>query len=233
MKWLAVLLLLANAAFFAYDRLQPPEVQAVVVAPEVKADQVRIVAAGQVTPVPAPTPTPTTASDTHAASTPAAPTPTTVAAAGSRVCLRWIVPSPDQAEIAGSRLRALGVTVQTLHSAEQAKVWVYIPPQASLEDAKKKAAELEALGIEDYFVVNNGGRWQNAVSLGVYSTREAADRRLTTLREQGVRSAVVRDRDDTLRPASFLLRDVTEAQRAALNRANAQLRGAQLSETGC
>ncbi|TJZ72056.1 SPOR domain-containing protein [Chitiniphilus eburneus] len=232
MKWLVVLLVLANAAFFAYDRLQPDTTPVVVASPEIKAEQVRIVDASTITPAALPTPQPQAASAVEPTPTPTT-VPTAVVAAGPRVCLRWIVPSAEQAEIASNRLRALGVTVQAVQSAEQAKVWVYIPPQQTLDDAKKKAAELESLGIEDYFVVNNGGRWQNAVSLGVYSTRDAAERRLTMLRDQGVRSAVVRERDDTLRPASFVLRDVTEAQRAALTRTSGQLRGAQLDETKC
>ncbi|UXY15320.1 SPOR domain-containing protein [Chitiniphilus purpureus] len=228
MKWLVALLALLNAAFFGYTRLIPAASTTVVLAPEVNAGQVRIAdttVEASTPPAPAPAASAVAAAPPAAAAEPAA--------APAAACLRWRVPSQDQAQIADARIRALSLDVQVLQSAEQAKVWVYIPPQTDLEAARKKAAELQTLGVEDYFVVNNAGRWQNAVSLGVYSTREAAERRLAGLRAQGVQSAVLRERDDTLRPASYLLRNVNDSQLAALKRANGQLRGAELSEVPC
>lgn len=234
MKWLLVLLVLANAGFYAYSQLAPAAAPAVVLPPEQHADKLRLVDASKLTPVPVIAPSPLPASAVAASEVVAvALTPTPVQPTATAVCLRWTVPSPEQAQIASARMAALKVSERTLQSAEQAKVWVYIPPLADIEAAKRKAEELQGLGIDDYFVVNNGGRWQNAVSLGVFSTREAADRRVVALRDKGVRSAVVRERDDTLRPATFLLSNVSATQRAQLERSNRQLRGAQLVETVC
>ncbi|WP_255988815.1 SPOR domain-containing protein [Chitinolyticbacter albus] len=234
MKWLLVLLVLANAGFYAYSQWVPEQGSTQELPAEVNADRLRVVDASTITPAPTVAPSPGTASDVAQAATAsavAAITPTGMPQAA--VCLRWTVPSPEQAVIAAARMAALHIASRTLQSAEQAKVWVYVPPLADEETARRKAEELQGLGIDDYFVVNNGGRWQNAVSLGVYSTREAAERRLAMLKDKGVRSAVLRERDDTLRPASFLLSDVTEAQRAQLERSNRQLRGAQLIEAAC
>jgi len=43
-------------------------------------------------------------------------------------------------------------------------------------DALKKAAELKARGVEEYFVVADEGPYRWAVSLGVFRNEEAGER---------------------------------------------------------
>ncbi|XZG70852.1 SPOR domain-containing protein [Chitinibacteraceae bacterium HSL-7] len=241
MKKALLLLLLVNAGFLAYTVYAPDGTTPVKLSPEVNADQVRRLEG--ITPAPAPAAsTPAQASSPEEASAVAvsAPRPTVVptpavavAQAAGAQCLRWTVPSAEQAEVARSRLATLNIRNQVLQAAKDAKVWVYIPPLTDLDSARKKADELESLGVDDYFVVNDQGRWQNTVSLGVYSTREAAERRLASLQALGVKSAVVREREDTLRPATFALSAVTTEQRNQLERSNKQLRGGVLREVKC
>ena len=78
---------------------------------------------------------------------------------------------------------------------EAAAWWVFIAPQANRPAALKKGAELKALAVEDYFIVQDEGPLRWAVSLGVYRTEEAAQARLAALRDQGVRSAQVGARE--------------------------------------
>ena len=54
--------------------------------------------------------------------------------------------------------------------------WVYFPPLKNKEAVNRKIAELKALGINDYFVVQGPGHWQNAISLGVFKTGDAAQK---------------------------------------------------------
>ena len=68
--------------------------------------------------------------------------------------------------------------------------WVFMPPQADKKGAEKKAGELQRLGVAEFFVVNEGPQ-KFAISLGIFSREEAAQRRLEQLRGQGVRSARV------------------------------------------
>ena len=79
-------------------------------------------------------------------------------------------------------------------TGEAAGYWVFIPPLASREEANKKTAELQQLGIQEFFVVPNGDANQLAISLGVYKNEDAAKARLETLRAKGVRSAKVGER---------------------------------------
>lgn len=82
-----------------------------------------------------------------------------------------------------------------------ASYWVFIPPLASKQEVDNKAAELKKLRVPELFIVQENGPNNRAISLGLFSTREAATTRLEMLRNLGVRSAKVGER----RPASVLL----------------------------
>jgi len=53
---------------------------------------------------------------------------------------------------------------------------VFLPPYPNRAKAAEAAAILDARGVRDYFIVRSGDN-ENAVSLGVFSTRERAERR--------------------------------------------------------
>ena len=77
---------------------------------------------------------------------------------------------------------------------ENSGYWVYIPPLANKEEVGKKTAELQQLGVDDFFVVQASGPNQLAISLGTYRTEEAANAGLETLRAKGVKSAKMGER---------------------------------------
>lgn len=149
------------------------------------------------------------------------------------VCLRWSGITLEQAPQARKHLKTLGLSATESGGAENAKFWVYIPPLSNPLEARKKAQQIAEMGIDDYFVVNDGKKWQNAISLGVFSTRESGERRLAELKQKGIRSAVLRDKDDTLKPVTFQLRNVSAESRKKLEKAGHQLRGAELKEISC
>jgi hypothetical protein len=60
-----------------------------------------------------------------------------------------------------------------------------VPPLANKEEVSKKTAELQQLGVEDFFVVQASGPNQLAISLGTYRTEEAAKRGTRSLARQG------------------------------------------------
>ena len=78
--------------------------------------------------------------------------------------------------------------------AENSGYWVFVPPLASKEEVSKKTAELQQLGIQDFFVVQAAGPNQLAISLGAYRTEEAASAGLATLQAKGVKSARMAER---------------------------------------
>jgi hypothetical protein len=183
MRTLFLILVLANLAFFVWSRHFSPSEAAAdgVVAHRNEPDKLKIVPPSEAGPAPL---------------TQKAP-PAPLAASG---CLEWgsfTLMDYPRAEKALEPL-ALGARLGQRRTEETAGWWVFIPPQGSRQAALKKAAELKAFGVEDYYVVadESDARW--ALSLGIYRTEEAAHARLQGLRAQGVRSAMVGLRETVL-----------------------------------
>jgi hypothetical protein len=145
------------------------------------------------------------------------PKPAPAPAAGV-ACIEWggfAVAEAPKAEAALAPL-ALGARLSQRRSDETAGWWVFIPPQGNRAGAQKKTAELKTLGIEEYFILQDAGKMQWAVSLGVFTTEDAAKSRLEALRAKGVRSAQVGERDTQVAKIWFQLRNGDAAQQAGL-----------------
>jgi hypothetical protein len=78
---------------------------------------------------------------------------------------------------------------------EAASWWVFIPPQANKQQAEKKAAELKKFSIDEFFVVQERGPNQFAISLGLFKSEEGAREYLGLLAGKGVRSARIQARE--------------------------------------
>jgi len=76
-----------------------------------------------------------------------------------------------------------------------ASYWVNIPPLANKQEAENKVAELKKLGIPEFYVVQEDGPNNRAISLGLFSSREAATSHLEMLRTKGVKSARIAERN--------------------------------------
>lgn len=72
---------------------------------------------------------------------------------------------------------------------ESASWWVFIPPLANKADADKKAVELKKLGAPEFFIIQEAGPNRFAISLGIFSSEQAAEERRDFLRGKGVKSA--------------------------------------------
>lgn len=64
-----------------------------------------------------------------------------------------------------------------LRDTSRSGFWVTLPASESRKIAKKKIARLKKLKVSDYFLVATGSH-QNAISLGVYSQKKLARRRV-------------------------------------------------------
>jgi hypothetical protein len=138
-------------------------------------------------------------------------------------CIEWggfAVAEAPKAEQVLAPL-AFGAKLSQRRSAETAGWWVFIPPQGNRPGAMKKTAELKALGIDDFFVLQDEGKMRWAVSLGVFTSEDAAKSRLEALRGKGVRSAQMGERDTPVSKVWFQLRGADAEQQAKL-RASAQ-----------
>lgn len=214
MRALFLFLVAANLAFFAWTTyLAPPETgrDPRPLARQIEPQRLPIVpAAGEEPPK-------------AQARPPAPPAP---------ACLEWGGFAPSEAVRAAEALAPLGLGARLAErrSAETASWWVFIPPQANRQAAQKKAAELKALGVEDYFIVQDEGPSRWALSLGVFSSEEAARSRLEALKGRGVRSAQVGERETPVQKVWYQVREAEAAQLAKLKELAAAFPGTELRD---
>jgi SPOR domain len=223
-RLLFLVLLAANLGFFAWMRFLAPADPAVDRQPlsrELDPQKLRIVTERALARAPAP-PKP------KPATPPTAPPAETAPIA----CLEWGSFSPADASRAAQRLEplALGARLAQYRGEETANWWVHMPPQGSRAAALRKAAELKKLGIEDYFILQEAGPTRWSLSLGVFSTEEAAKAHLQALRAKSVKSAVIGQRETRVPKVWFQVRDLDAPLQARLQGIAQEFDGATLHD---
>nr|WP_166454540.1 SPOR domain-containing protein [Duganella rivi] len=108
-----------------------------------------------------------------------------------------------------------------LPGSEVSSYIVYIPPQGSKEGADKKAGELRALGVSNYFIMSDNSPLRWGISLGVFKTEGAAQNQLAALMKQGVRTARVAPRMSGSKLLAYQFRDVDADLKAKLEKIRA------------
>jgi hypothetical protein len=90
-----------------------------------------------------------------------------------------------------AELIALGIKAERRTSKDNTRkgFWVLIPPEKNRKQAKAHVAELKQKNIKDYFLVVTGEQ-ANAVSLGVFSRSELAQRRYEDIKKLGFKVRV-------------------------------------------
>ena len=227
MRLAFLLLLAANLAFFAWARFVAPPDPAVDRAPlarQLEPHKLRIVPERELAQLPL---RPTQAPEKPKPK-PAAPPPEAKPVA----CVEWGSFSPADASRAAQRLEplALGARLAQYRGEETASWWVHMPPQGNRAGAMKKAAELKQLGVDDYFVFQDAGALRWSLSLGVFTTEEAAKAHLEALRGKGVRSAVIGRRETRVPKVWFQVREVDAPLQARLEAVARDFEGATLHQ---
>ena len=222
MKWLFFLLLAANIALggYAWLRERTPNPDAQLVGLQVNADQLRIVAEPQ-------RPAQTTAQ--------ALPTASVAKASAPAGCMEWGTFGGGElarAQIAVERL-ALGDRVRKIEVPVTVGYWVYIPPLKTRAQMERKAVELKDMGVFDHYPVTENSRWRYAISLGIFRSEEGAKKYLASLRNKGVRSAVVGQRDQRVNQSAFLVRNPNEEESANLVVLKSEFPGSELRALDC
>jgi hypothetical protein len=105
-----------------------------------------------------------------------------------------------------------------------------MPPQGSRAAALRKATELKNLGVDDYFILQDPPALRWSVSLGVFSTEDAAQAHLQDLRGKKVRSAIISERDTRVPKVWFQVRDVDAPLQKKLQGMAQEFEGATLHE---
>lgn len=222
MRTLFFLLVLANVTYFAWWRFAA--------APDAGGDP--LPTGRQIDPEKLKIISPADLPAAPVAQKPAPPPPPPPPAPPPVACLEWgsfTMADAARVEKALEPL-ALGSRLTQRRSEETASWWVFIPPQGSRQGALKKAAELKALGVDDYFIMPDDSDHRWAVSLGVFRSAEAAQARLAALRSQGVRSAQAGPRETVVARVWYQVTSVDAALQARLNDLARQLEGSELKE---
>jgi hypothetical protein len=150
------------------------------------------------------------------------------------VCLEWgDFSGPDLAR-ATAVLSALQLAGKLSRRQIEQDIgyWVYFPPRSKAA-VKRKIAEIKALGIKEYFVVQASGHWHNAISLGVFKTREAAQHFLHGMNAKGVHTAQVGERASKLRSTIFMLHGVDAGTVSKLTAMQNDFPGSTLNNVPC
>lgn len=238
MKKLFVFALLANLGLFGWYQFgRKPEAKNVA-STELHASQIRVIAESEIPASkeePASIEVPASAPMEQPASAPTPTSPVVAETASKEVaCFTLTNLNDPDWNAFRQNLRTAKITPLRPVAVETAsKYWVYIPPQGSAELAQKKADQLKAFEVTDYFIIQDGSKWQNAISLGIFSSKEAAEKQLTSLQAQGVKSAIVRPREPISRVWSMNFRKLDEAKSTQLRTLAKSLAGASLSKVNC
>lgn len=228
MRVLVFLLVLANLLFYAYSegyfgRTESPDARRM--AQQVAPERMKIVARGElpaVAPVALPVEPPPAPAEAEPTVAPVTVAPVVVPEPPVVIsCSRW-----DQLQQADAE-RLTSMVTQKFPAFKQSRRidpgegngwWVFIPPLPGKAEADKKAGELRAFGVTDYFIVQEAGANRYAISLGIFSSEKGAQERLADVKNLGVRSAKL-----SLRPGkdSRVTLDLRgpETERAALRKA--------------
>lgn len=106
--------------------------------------------------------------------------------------------------------------------------WVFVPPARERRAAETAMAQMRRQGVTELSI-----RPDNAISLGVFSTEEAARRFLASLEARGVKGAEVGAFAREVRETGFLIRDPDTDMVARLALLQRDFPGSQLRAVAC
>lgn len=224
MKWLFLFLLLANLILAAWGQFGRQTHPNPLTRQELHPELIRLAK-----PLPAPMPAAASMPAPAPAPLPASMPAPASAPAAALACYTW---GPFRADA--------GDAEKAVHSASaQAQVrelplssaslgfWVYLPPAKSKSDAMMEIRKLDEMGIKDRFLVKESGKWQYAISLGIFHTKDAANNHAAMLKKKGLNSVRSGKRDGG--EVELLIRSLRPAEAAKL----AGFPNAKLSKIDC
>lgn len=171
MKWLVSALIVVNVLVWAYFKTQPSGNELPGVAEQsISPERIKLYTAEEAAKLPK-------KAAVEAEST-------------TNACYEWAGFTANTVATARAALLKLSISPQEREDkvSDTIRYWVYIPPMKSLQAAQAKIQELQSLGITESAVMQDP-LWRNAISLGVFTDEQLANRLLNDLRNRGVRSA--------------------------------------------
>ena len=119
--------------------------------------------------------------------------PGTASSLGSGRCYRagpYLTREAYQELLEWLRERTVSVAVTSDKERTRQLYWVYLEA-LDAETAAASIEDFQAQGIEDFYLIRRGGLNNDAISLGLFSSQDAVNRRLAELNEKGYQPVVV------------------------------------------
>jgi len=213
MRLAFLLLVFANIAFFGYashlsSGRGEPQLQLLQISPE------RVKLVKDVAPPPPPKPAPEAR----------LPAPAPAA------CLAWGPLDAEARPRAEAALAPLALGDRLAVRETAPTYWVHVPPLKSKAEAEKRAGELKARGVTEYYIVPDEGPAKFAISLGLFKNEQGANDFLAQLRDKGVRSAAIAVRGGD---SALLIRDPGDAAAARVAEIAKDFPGSELKVLPC
>jgi hypothetical protein len=222
MRTLFLLLLLANLAFFAYSLTARERAlaESPITSLQVSPEKIRSLKPGE---------------GAAASGNMLSGAPARAATAAPAVCIEWgALAGPDVAR-ADAALAKLDLPETLVQRAvtDAGGYWVYLPPVKSKAQLDRRIGQLAALGITEFFVVQDATPWRNAISLGIFRNEAAAKSFLEALRAKGVQSAVAERRENFLKQIAYFVREPNETTVAKLAELQRDFPGTRMKAVAC
>lgn len=163
------------------------------------------------------------------------PAPTTPNLSGQPVaCYEWGIFEPSKLNDVLTVVNAMSIKSNVVQQSSQESVryWVYRPPLPTAEATQERAEELKALGIADFFIVQEP-KWRNAISFGVFKDEKLATRLVQELQRKGVREVVKSVRNKGNGHSSLILEGITPTLLEQLKKNQPDFPGTAIKDATC
>lgn len=217
MKWVFVLMLLANIALagYAYIHHTRPHPDGNIVNFQMNADKIKII------------PEPELPKQVRSEAS--------LSASEPNACLEWGSFGDLELRRVRQAMSSMQLDERVTTRKEQVTTnwWVYMPPQRSRARMERKADELVDLGITDFIKITENGRWRYAISLGAFREEEGARAYFAELREKGVRTGDIGRREQRVMQTTIIIRAPSPVESAQLVELATQFPGTEMRATEC
>ena len=153
----------------------------------------------------------------------------------AKICMEWGEFSGTDLALTEKALAESKLREKLTHRSVEYEsgYWVYLPPSANKTALNKRVAAVKTAGIEDFFVVKESTKWNNAISLGVFKTEEAAKLVLAKLKKRGFHTAKMGVRNHKLKFIVFVIKGLDADNVATLGKLQKDFANSELKKIAC
>ncbi len=220
MKWLLWLMLLINAGLLAYFNLDVIAPKPSEIRPAINPEKLKILDQKALEAMPK--------------KVPASPVVAAIETSDTS-CYEWgnfTASNLPSAQVALVKLGLSSIAKQSEPPQMGRRFWVYYPPLKNAKLALEKAAEIQAMGVGEIFIVQDS-QWRHAISFGLFQDEKLATNLLNDLQAKGVKGATKALRSPGRNISSLLIKAVTPEVALELQKISPEFVGSELRVAAC